>query len=137
MIENHSSSPVTNKTSPRTFGLVMAGFFLMFSLVPLISRNQILVWSGVLAILFFSISILKPELLGPLNRGWFLLGQLLHKIVSPVVLGMMYFLVLTPYGLTMRLFRDPLNLKSNKSRQTHWQKRDPPGPLAESMIDQF
>jgi hypothetical protein len=76
--------------------------------------------------------------LAPLNRLWLKFGLLLHKVVSPIVLGVMFFLVITPIGLTMRAFgKNPLRLKLDKQSGSYWIERVPPGPAPESLKDQF
>lgn len=90
-----------------------------------------------IGLLFGVISILSPQILGPLNKVWFYLGQFLGKIVSPIVLGIIFFGILTPVGLVTRLFgRDELRLKRSK-KDTYWVDRSPPGPQAESFKNQF
>lgn len=82
--------------------------------------------------------LVQPRLLGPLNRAWFRFGLLLHRIVSPVVLGLMFFAVIAPIGLLMRLLgKRPLNLRFDRDAPTYWVHRDPPGPAADSFKDQF
>lgn len=78
-----------------------------------------------------------PTLLRPFNRAWFLLGQLLERLFSPVVLGMMFFLLITPVAVVCRAFgRDALRLKKHEAT-SYWLSRDPPGPGAESFKNQF
>ncbi len=79
-----------------------------------------------------------PSLLAPLNRVWTKFGLLLHKVVSPIVLGVMFYLVITPTGLLMRLFgKDPLRLKFDGTAKSYWIPREPPGPKPDSIKDQF
>ena len=90
-----------------------------------------------LGLLFGLISILFPKTLTPLNKAWFCLGQFLGKIVSPIVLGIIFFGILAPVGLLTRLFgRDELRLKRSK-KETYWVERSPPGPQADSFKNQF
>ena len=90
-----------------------------------------------MGLIFALVSIFSPKILAPLNKAWFHLGQLLGKIVSPIVLGIIFFGVLTPVGLITRLFgRDELRLKRSK-KETYWVDRSPPGPQAESFKNQF
>ncbi len=79
-----------------------------------------------------------PQVLAPLNRLWFKLGLLLHKIVNPIVLGIMFYVVVTPTGLIMRLLgKDLLRLKRDPAAASYWIERTPPGPKPESLGDQF
>ena len=84
------------------------------------------------------VAVVYPQMLAPLNRLWFRFGLLLHKIVSPVVLAIMFFLVFTPTGMIMRaLGKDPLRLRLDKNATSYWIERTPPGPSPESLGDQF
>ena len=74
----------------------------------------------------------------PLNRLWFLLGMMLGKIMTPVVMSLLFFVVVTPVGFLMRAFgQDPLRLKRERNAESYWIKRSPPGPAAESLKNQF
>jgi len=86
----------------------------------------------------FAVAMLAPTLLAPLNRLWTRFGLLLHRIVSPVVLGIMFFLVVTPMGLLMRAFgKDPLRLRFEKDLPSYWINRNPPGPAPDTLDHQF
>ncbi len=83
-------------------------------------------------------AVFYPKLLAPLNHLWFKFGLLLHKIVNPVVLAIMFFLVITPIGLLMRaLGKDPLRLRLDKAATSYWIDRTPPGPSPDTLGDQF
>jgi hypothetical protein len=125
-------------SSNRVFGFVFAGFFLIISILPLFVGAQLHVWSLVVAALFGLAAFLAPAILAPLNRLWTRFGHLLHKIVSPVVLGIMFFLVISPMGMVMRLLgKDPLRLRADPDASTYWINRTPPGPPPETFVDQF
>jgi len=125
-------------SSDRTFGLVFAGFFALLGLFPLVVGGSIAAWLLVPSLAFLLVSVLKPNLLAPLNRLWMRLGAVLHKVVNPLVLGIMFFLVVVPTGLLMRAFgKDPLRLKIDEKADSYWIKREPPGPAKESIKDQF
>jgi len=88
--------------------------------------------------LFLLLAVLVPRVLAPANRLWTKFGLLLHHIVSPLALGVLFFLVVTPTGLLMRLFgKDPLRLRFDPAADSYWIKRDPPGPAADSLKNQF
>ena len=124
--------------SNRSFGLVFAVFFAIVGLVPLISGRGVRGWALGVAALFLALALIYPALLAPLARLWMKFGLLLHRIVSPIALGIMFFLVITPMGLLMRLFgKDPLRLRFDRSADSYWIPRDPPGPSPESFKDQF
>jgi hypothetical protein len=82
-------------------------------------------------------TLIRPKMLRPLNLAWFKLGVLMGKIVSPIVLGIIFYLLITPVGLVGRLFgRDELKLKRG-AEKSYWIKRDPPGPSGESFKNQY
>ncbi|MBF0267884.1 MAG: hypothetical protein HQL44_04785 [Alphaproteobacteria bacterium] len=124
--------------SDRGFGLVFTVFFAIVGLWPLIGAAQPRLWALGLAALFLAVSLIRPSLLKPLNRVWFLFGLLLHKIVSPLIMGLLFFVTVTPTGIIMRaLGKDPLRLKRDPNAASYWIMRDPPGPDAGGMTRQF
>ena len=112
-------------SSNRSFGLVFFVVFLIVALWPLKSGEDIRIWSLALSIIFFSLGILNSKLLTPLNKLWFKFGILLGSIVSPIVMGIVFFLVVTPTSIIMRLLgKDLLKKNKIKSASTYWIKRD-------------
>ena len=110
--------------SNKSFGIVFFIFFLVVAIYPLYFGNSIRVWSIVVSLIFLLLGLLNSRILTPLNLIWFQFGMLLGKIVSPVVMGLVFFVVVTPTGLIMRLLKkDLLNLKK-KTSNTYWIKRD-------------
>jgi len=125
-------------SSNRALGLVFAAVFLIIGTFPIAVGGAPRIWSVGVAAGFLAIALAVPRLLGPLNRVWTYLGLLLHRIVSPAVLGVMFFLVITPVGLLMRVFgKDPLRLRFDASAPSYWLERTPPGPAPQSLTDQF
>ena len=125
-------------SSDRSFGFVFAAVFLIIALYPLLHASGIRIWAAVISGLFLLLAALVPQVLAPANRLWTKFGMLLHHIVSPVALGILFFLVVTPTGLLMRLFgKDPLRLRFDPAADSYWIKRDPPGPAADSLNNQF
>lgn len=125
-------------SSNRSFGLVFAAVFAVIGLLPLVHGGAIRPWALVVGAVFLLAALVFPATLGPLNRLWLKFGLLLHKVVSPVVLGIMFFLVITPIGLFLRARgKDPLRLKPNRQSKSYWIDRVPPGPAPESIKDQF
>ncbi|MEJ6008142.1 SxtJ family membrane protein [Paucibacter sp. AS339] len=125
-------------SSDRAFGLVFAVFFTVIGLFPLLRAQNMRLWALVIAATFFLLALIAPRILGRANRGWAKFGLLLHKLVSPVALGLLFFCVVTPTGLLLRaLNRDPLRLRFEPSSKTYWLDRTPPGPEAESLKNQF
>lgn len=124
--------------SDRSFGIVFAVFFCLVALFPLVHGGNIRVWALPIAAAFAALAFLKPSLLAPLNRVWFRFGLLLHKIVNPLILGLMFFVVLTPVaGITRLLGGKLLSLGYDKSLPSYWQRRTPPGPEPDSIRNQF
>jgi len=112
-------------SSNRSFGLLFFIVFLIVALWPLKYEEDIRLWSLVLSIIFFILGVLNSKLLTPLNKLWFKFGIFLGAIVSPIVMGIVYFLVVTPIGLFMRLLgKDLLKTNKVKSTSTYWIKRD-------------
>ena len=109
--------------SNKSFGIVFCIFFIIVGLYPLINADGIRVWSIILSIIFLILGLLNSRFLTPLNILWFKFGIFLGKFVSPVVMGLVFFLVVTPTGIIMRLLKkDLLKLKKNNLK-TYWINR--------------
>ncbi|NJD35703.1 MAG: hypothetical protein FIA96_12880 [Betaproteobacteria bacterium] len=125
-------------SSDRSFGFVFAAVFLIVALYPLLHASGIRLWAVVVSGMFLLLAALAPHVLAPANRLWTKFGVLLHNIVSPIALGILFFLVVTPTALLMRLFgKDPLRLRFDPAADSYWIKRDPPGPPPDSLSNQF
>ena len=125
-------------SSDRNFGLVIAGAFLVIAVVPLLHGQTPQWWASGVAIMFALVALVKPALLTGLNRWWTRLGALISKVVSPVVLGVLFYCVLTPAGAMMRWTgKDPLRLERDPGMKSYWIPREPPGPPPDSMTNQF
>ena len=112
--------------SNRNFGIVFSVVFLIISIYPLINDGSIIYWSLLISLIFVTLGFLNSRILTPLNKIWFKFGILLGKIISPLVMGMIFFFVVTPIGLLMRIFKkDLLNLKFN-SNKSYWIKKTEP-----------
>ena len=112
-------------SSNRNFGLVFFVVFLIVALWPLKYEEDFRLWSLTLSIIFFILGIINSKLLTPLKKLWFKFGILLGSIVSPIVMGIVYFLVVTPTGVFMRFLRkDLLKTSKIKNTYTYWIKRD-------------
>ena len=106
--------------SNRSFGIVFFVVFLIIAIYPLINGGELRLWSLIISIIFLILGLLNSKILNQLNKLWFKFGILLGKIISPLVMGTIFFLVVTPIGLLMRLLnKDLLNLKFNKS-SSYW-----------------
>lgn len=125
-------------SSDRSFGLVFAGVFLLIAFARYWHGTHTWPIYAVIALGFAGVGLFRPALLAPLNRLWVKLGLLLGKIVSPIVLGGLFFLVITPAAVILRwMGNDLLNLRREPKAATYWLARDPPGPAPESINDQF
>ena len=121
-------------SSNRSFGIVFFVVFLLITLYPLTYSQDIRVWSAIISIIFLVLGLLNSKILTPLNKLWFKFGIFLGKIISPLIMGIIFFLVVTPIGLIMRLFgKDVLNLNYNNS-QSYWIEKN--GPKSK-MKNQF
>ena len=106
--------------SNKSFGIVFFIAFLLIAIYPLINDGELRIWSLILSLVFLILVLLNSKILYPLNKIWFKFGLLLGRIVSPLVMAIIFFLVVTPIGLLMRILdKDLLNLKFNKSR-SYW-----------------
>jgi|TARA_Y100000294_G_scaffold138921_1_gene132352 predicted membrane metal-binding protein len=124
--------------SERTFGIVFAVVFALIALWPLKNGADAQYWAAILALLFLLSGFFAPRLLKPLNLIWFKFGLLLHKIVNPIVMGMLFLTTVTPIGLIMRVSgKDLLRLKLEDNTKSYWIRRDPDEINPESMRNQF
>ena len=120
--------------SNRNFGIVFFIVFLIISFYPLIFDREITKWSLVISIIFLILGLLNSKILSPFNRLWFKFGIFLGKIISPIIMALIFFIVVTPIGLIMRLLRkDLLNLKYKKNK-SYWIEKN--GPKSK-MKNQF
>ena len=112
--------------SNKSFGYVFFFVFLIIALWPLYKGNEIRIWAISISLLFLVLGIINSRVLTPLNRLWYKFGLFLGKIVSPIVIGIIFFLVVTPIGFLMKniFLRNLLNLKKNNKTNTYWQIRN-------------
>ncbi len=121
--------------SNKNFGIVFFLVFIIIGLWPLLENNEIRYWSIFTSLIFLLLGLLNSKILKPLNKLWFYFGILLGRMISPLVMGIIFYLIVTPIGLLMRLFRkDILNLKYNTNSRSYWIKKD--GPKSK-MKNQF
>ena len=109
--------------SNKSFGIVFSIVFLIIALYPLLNDHSVRIWLIILSLIFFILGLLNSNILSPLNRIWFKFGIILGGIVSPIVMGLVFFFVVTPISIILRLLKkDTLNLKKNDS-MTYWIKK--------------
>lgn len=124
--------------SERSFAAVFAAVLIAVGLFPVIDGGAVRLWALAAAGIIAAAGMLAPRVLRPANHAWFRFGLLLHGVMSPLVLGLLYGVVVTPVGLLMRLARkDPLRLRRDAAAASYWTLRTPPGPAADSFKNQF
>ena len=121
-------------SSNRSFGIVFFIVFLLIALYPLLKGNDLRIWSLLISFIFLALGLINSKILTPLNRLWFKFGLLLGRFISPLIMGIIFFVVVTPIGIIMRLLKkDLLNLKYTK-KESYW--IDKSGPKSK-MKNQF
>ena len=112
-------------SSNRNFGLVFFIVFLIISLWPLTYGEPVRIWLVIISMVFLILGLMNSKLLTPLNKLWFKFGIILGAIITPIVMGIIFFLVVTPIGLIMKIMgKDLLNKKYDKKKNTYWINRD-------------
>ena len=120
--------------SNKSFGIVFFIVFLLIAIYPLINNGDLRIWSLIIAIIFLILGLINSKVLTPLNKLWFKFGLLLGKVISPIIMGIIFFLVVTPTALIMRIIgKDLLNLKFN-NKKSYWIEKT--GPRSK-MKNQF
>ena len=122
-------------SSNRNFGLVFFFIFLVVSIWPITHNESPRIWSAIISLAFLILVLTRSILLTPLNRLWTKFGIILGSIIAPIVMGVVFFLVITPIGLVMKIIgKDLLSIKYDKKKETYWVKRDKP---TSTMKQQF
>lgn len=125
-------------SSDRTFGLVFAGVFAIVAVWPLLRHGEApRLWALAPALAFGGLAVYAPERLAPLNRLWFKLGLALHVVVSPLIMGLLFYGAVTPMGYLLRLMGKDLLRLQQSGEPSYWIVREPKGPAAGSMKNQF
>jgi len=136
--ERYWDHEIAHPSSERSFGFVMAAVFAVLTLANIWHDGRAWPWTSAIAAFFLICAWFRPAALRSLNLIWFKLGSLLHKVVNPVVMAIVFFGTVLPTGLIMRaLGKNPLRLEWKPNTSTYWVDRQPPGPAPESMKDQF
>ena len=138
MHENLDREEEIKVSSDRSFGIVFTLLFLAVG-IWMVLRGQPNGWLFLAsAVLFFVVAMARPSVLGPLNRAWMKFGLLLSRVVNPFILGVVFFLVITPMAVVRRLLgKDSLHLESKPSLESYWVDRNPSDPKPGSMTRQF
>jgi hypothetical protein len=136
--EFQAREEIVKISSERAFGLVFAGFFALLGALSLYNDGQRWHYWLALAVVFAVLAYAAPHVLAPLNRLWAKFGLLLHHIISPFFLGIVFYLCVTPIGFIMRLTgMDPMRRKFEPAAKSYWIVREPPGPAPETFKNQF
>ena len=110
--------------SNRNFGVVFSIVFLIIAIWPILNQNEIRIWSIIISFIFLILGLINSKFLSPLNKAWFKFGLILGSVIAPIVMGIVFFFVVTPTGLIMKaLGKDILGLKRNKNN-TYWLEKD-------------
>ena len=113
------------QTSVKSFGILFFLVFLIIGLWPKIAGDEIRLWSIIISIIFLVLGLINSKVLVPLNKYWIKLGEFLGKIIAPIVMLIIYFVIVTPIGLLLKIFqKDILNVKSDKKLNSYWIERD-------------
>ena len=121
MLTNSKTEMGTN----RSFGLVFFVFFLILSLLPVINGGSLNIWLFFTSLFFLILGVVNSKILTPFNKVWIKLGVYLGNIISPIIMGVIFFFVLTPIGLLLKVFgKDLLKTKYNDKKETYWIKRE-------------
>lgn len=125
-------------SSDRAFGVTFAVVFAVLAGISVWRGGGSWLYTSCASAVFALVALAAPGLLAPLNRLWLKFGLLLHKVTTPLILGLMFFLIVTPTALIMRLLgKDLLRLNGDKEAESYWIERRPPGPAPETMPNQF
>ncbi len=136
--EDYNRREKLEGSSDRGFGLVFTTLFVIVALLPLRAGRPVRLWALPIAGMFLLLALLSPRSLHALNRLWMQLALVLSRVFNPIVTGLLFYLVVTPFGTMMRVLgKDPMRLRFEPSAPTYWLDRHPPGPMPASMSDQF
>ena len=111
-------------SSNRSFGILFFIVFLLITIWPILNGETFRIWALVISTIFLILGSLNSRILTPLNKAWVKFGELLGMVIAPIVMAVIYFIIITPIGLLMRLLgKDLLNMKFNKNK-SYWIKRE-------------
>ena len=136
--ENLDRKTQVRLAAERDLGLVFAAFFILVSLAPLRHGQPLRGWALLLSAGFLVVTAWRPMWLRPLNRLWSKLGFVMGQVTTPIITTLLFLVVVVPLGFILRLLgKDPLRLSFDRAASTYWIERNPPGPAADSMSNQF
>ena len=124
--------------SSRSFGLVFAALFALIGLFPVARGGEPRLWALVLGLLMLAVALTAPRILQPLNLAWSRLGLLLNRIVSPIIMAVLFYGAITPIAFLARRFgKTSLKLQREPGAKSYWIPRNPPGPAPDTLKNQF
>ncbi len=123
--------------SNRHLGIAFGAFFALIALWPFLHHREPRYWALLPALAFLGLAAFAPQRLAPLNRLWFKLGLAMHSVMSPFIMGLLFYCAVTPMGLLLRLFNKDLLRLKRSNEPSYWITREPRGPAAGSMRNQF
>ena len=115
-----------NNTTNKNFGIIFFIFFLIISMLPLLNNESIRIWSTILSILFLILGLMNSSILSPLNKIWFKFGILLGRFTSPIIMAIVFFGVITPISILMKLLGKDLLLLKTNTKKTYWVEKSLP-----------
>tara|TARA_B110000259_G_C14004033_1_gene397347 strand:- start:1216 stop:1590 length:375 start_codon:yes stop_codon:yes gene_type:complete len=111
------------RSTEKNFGIIFSALFFLIGLWPLLNAAEIRIWSIIIAVIFLVLAFLKPKLLKPLNHNWIKLGEIIGKVIAPIVMALVFFIIVTPISFLVRVLgKDLLKLKFSKNN-SYWIKR--------------
>ncbi len=140
MSKSHRFSRFEDLNVPpnKSFGITFAVIFLVVGLFPLLRGGAVMLWALIVSGCFLLIALTVPKVLALPNKLWTLFGHMMGKITNPLLLGILYFLFITPFSLLLRLFgKDFLRMGFSKKCESYWIEKPAPRPVSESMKSQF
>ncbi len=133
-----ANQPAPKMLSERSFGLIFAAIFLVIAAFPLMFGGGLRQWAAMVAGAFAVPAIVFPAVLKPLNIAWVHFGQLMHKIINPILMGLVFFVAVLPTGLILKLLgKDPMRRKLDPSAKSYWLERDANSVTKDSFDNQF
>ena len=119
-----------SQSSNRGFGLLFFVVFFIIGLWPIINSDPIRIWALLFSLIFLILGVINSKLLNPLNIYWIKFGEILGKVIAPIIMLIIFFIILTPIGIILRLFgKDLLKLKKNKFLASYWVSRKKINPM--------
>ena len=136
--EKYAEREIVKGSSERSFGIVFTIVFLVIGLWPLPSGNGVNLWALIVAAVILALALTAPRFLAPFNRLWTRFGLFLHPITSAIIMGLIFYVAVTPTALIFRILgKDPMRRRLDPEAATYWIDREPPGPAPETMKHQF